>query len=332
MIFSRSQTIRGLTLLALLIGHHSLLAQTLRWNAPSTVFVHDSVGKTIRPLVGIVGSSYPGPVLLDGVEWASFALNQKSALVSRGGVLAWIPDLSAPDLTANFTAYILLGVPLPQQVIWAAGSTQAAVVVAGVPRVVWLGACDGAPRLDASWDLDASQTNWSLLAADSSANQVLLASQEGDLWRLWLASPTKPPALIAGVTQPAAAVFAQSGTIAFVADAAAHQVVQIGGLNSSPVVAPIVVSATYVADPVGLALSKDGSRLFLADGAGKMIRVFQTGTGVLSAELPLQTAPRSLTASSSNSFLIGGRDQKDQPFYFLDTRADGRVSFVPVGQ
>jgi hypothetical protein len=332
MIFSRSQTIRSLTVLALLVGHDPLLAQALRWNAPSTVFVHDSVGKTIRPLLGIVGSSYPGPVLLDGVDWASFALNHQSALLSRGGVLAWIPDLSAPDLAANFSTYSLLGVPQPQQVMWAADSTRAAVLVAGVPQLVWLVAFDGSPRVEASWDLDGSQTNWSLLAADSSARRALLAAQQGDVWRLWLASPTQAPVLIDGFTKPAAAVFAQGGTIAFVADAASHQVVRISGLNSKPVVAPIVVSDTYVADPVGIALSKDGSRLFLADGAGKMIRVFLTVTGALSSELPLQMAPQSLTATSSNSFLLGGRDRKDQPFYFLDTRADGRVSFVPVGQ
>jgi hypothetical protein len=164
------------------------------------------------------------------------------------------------------------------------------------------------------------------------AKQALLASNEGDSWRLWIASPMKAPVVIAGLTRPVAAVFAIGGTIAFVADAAAHQILQISGLNTSPVVAPIGVSDEYVADPVGIALSKDGSRLFLADGTGKMIRVFHTGTGALSAELPLQMAPHSLTAYSSSSFLLGGRDRKDQPFYFLDTRADGRVFFVPVGQ
>jgi DNA-binding beta-propeller fold protein YncE len=332
MLFSRSQTILDLTVLALLIGHDSLLAQALNWNAPSTVFVHDSVGKTIRPLLGIVGSSYPGPILLDGVDWASFALNHNYALVTRDGVLAWIPDLNASDLAANFSTYTLLGIPLPQRVVWAADSTRAAILVAGTPQLVWLGHFDGSPRLEASWDLDGSQTNWTLLAADSSANQALLTSQQGGVWRLWLASPTKSPVLIAGLTQPMAAVFAQGGTIAFVADAASHQVVQLSGLNTQPVVAPIVVSDTYVADPVGIALSSDGSRLFLADGAGKVIRVFQTGSGALSAELTLQMAPQSLIAFSQNSFLLGGRDQKYQPFYFLDTRADGRVSFVPVGQ
>jgi DNA-binding beta-propeller fold protein YncE len=332
MTFSRSQTTRGMLVLALLAGRDLMLAQSSRWEAPSTVFVHDSVGKTIRPLVGRVGSSYPGPVLLDGVDWASFAPNHKSAILSRGGALAWVPDLSAPDLAVNVSTYSPLEVPLVQQVIWSADSIRAATLAAGLPRLIWLGHFDSSPRVEANWDLDGSQGNWSLLATDSLAKQALLASNEGDSWRLWIASPTKAPVVITGLTRPVAAVFSKGGTIAFVADAATHQILQISALTTSPLVVPVGVSNEYVADPVGIALSTDGSRLFLADGTGKTIRVFHTGTGVLSAELPLQMAPHSLTAYSSNSFLLGGRDRKDQPFYFLDTRADGRVFFVPVGQ
>jgi DNA-binding beta-propeller fold protein YncE len=333
MTFSRSQAIRSVTVLALLIGNDSMFAQASHWNAPSAVYVHDSVGKTIRPLVGILGSSYPGAVVLDGIDWASFALNHKSALISHAGALAWIPDLSVSDLGANLESHSLPDVPLPQQVIWAADSTRAAILTAASPQLAWLGHFDGTPRLAASWALDGNQTGWALLAADTNANQVLLTSQEGDLRRLWLASPTNAPVLVTGLTNPTAAAFAQSGTTAFVADSATHQVVSISGLNSTnPVIAPLVASEQYVADPAAIALCKDGSRLFLADGGGKVIRAFEIATGTLSAELPVPFAPTSLTAVSSNSFLVGGRDQKEQPFFFLDTQTGGRVLFVPVGQ
>lgn len=309
-----------------------MFAQAPLWNAPSTVYVHDAVGKTIRPLMGIVGSSYPGQVLLDNVDWASFALNHKSALVYRAGILAWVPNLCALNLSDDFASYSLLNVPLPQQVIWAADSTRAVALVAGSPRLVWLGQFDASPRIVASWDLDSSQTHWYLLAADSSANQALLASQSGDAFQLWLVSQTKAPVKIAGFSRPVAAVIARGGSTAFVADAATHQILLVRGLNASPAVAPFVVSEQYVADPVGLALSSDGTRLFLADGSNKVIRVFQANTGVLGAELPLQTAPLSLTTLSTSSFLLDGRTQKEQPFFLLDTRADGKVFFVPAGQ
>jgi hypothetical protein len=79
-------------------------------------------------------------------------------------------------------------------------------------------------------------------------------------------------------------------------------------------------------------MSSDGTNLFLADGSGKVIRVFQAGTGALGSELPLQAAPLSLTPVSTSSFLLDGRTQKEQAFFFLDTRAGGRVFFVPAGQ
>lgn len=333
MTFSRSQAIRSVTVLALLIGNDSMFAQASHWNAPSTVYVHDSVGKTVRPLVGILGSSYPGAVVLDSIDWASFALNHRSALISHAGALAWIPDLSVSDLSANLESYRLPDVPLPQQVIWAADSTRAAILTTASPQLAWLGHFDGTPSLEASWALDGSQTGWTLLAADATAKRALLTSQEGDVRRLWLASPTNAPVLVASLTNPTAAAFAQSGTTAYVADSATHQVVSISGLNlTNPVVAPLVASEQYVADPAAIALSKDGSLLFLADGRGKVIRTFQTATGTLIAELPVLFAPTSLTAVSLSSFQVGGRDQKEQPFFFLDTQTGGRVLFVPVGQ
>lgn len=333
MTFLQSQSIRKITCgLALLTASCPLFAQATAWNAPSTLYVHDAVSKTIRPIVGVIGSSYPGDVLLDGVEWASLALNHKSALVYRGGILAWVPSLSASNLAVDFASYSLQNVPLPQQVIWAADSARAVVLTAGSPRLVWLGQFDPAPRIVTGWDLDSSQAKWSLLAADSSVNQVLLTSQNGDSSQLWLVSQTNAPVRIAGFNRPVAAVMASGGGTAFVADAGAHQISMLRGLSARPVVAPFVVSDLYVADPVGLALSSDGTRLFLADGRGKVIRVFQANTGVYGGELPLQAVPLSLTPFSASSFLLDGRSQKEQPFLFLDTRADGRLFFVPAGQ
>jgi hypothetical protein len=333
MTFLQSRPIRRFIVgLALLIGGCALFAQAPLWNAPSTVYVHDTIGKTIRPLVGVIGSSYPGQVLLDSVDWASFALNHKSALVYRAGVLAWVPDLSASSLSDDFASHGLLNVPLPQQVIWAADSTRAVVLAAGSPRLVWLGQFPASPRTVASWDLESSQTRWSLLAADSSANQALLASQSGDSSQLWLVSQTQAPVKMAGFSRPVAAVIASGGSNAFVADAATHQILLVRSLIAHPAITPLVVSEQYVADPVGLALSTDGTRLFLADGSGKVIRVFQSDTGALGAELPLQAAPLSLTPLSTSLFLLDGRTRKEQPFFFLDTRAEGRVFFVPAGQ
>ncbi len=333
MTFLQFQTIRSIALgLAVVFGGGPLLAQAPRLYAPSTVYVHDAVAKTIRPLTGIIGSSYPGPVLLDGVEWASFALNHKSALIYRSGTLASVPDLSAPDVAANLGSYSSLNIPLPQQVLWAADSTRALVLASGSPSLLWLTQLDAAERVEASWDLDSSQTHWSLLAADSGLNQVLLVSQAGDSSQLWLVSRTQAPSRIAGFNRPTAAVIASVGATAFVADAGTHQILQINGLGGNPVIVSIVASEQYVADPVGLALSSDGSRLFEVDGKAQKVRVFQANTGVLSAELALQSAPVSLTPLSSNSFLLNGRTRKDQPFFFLDTQLDGRVFFAPAGQ
>jgi DNA-binding beta-propeller fold protein YncE len=337
MISVKSQSIRRVAAgLAVLIGSCPIFAQLPQWNSPSSGYVYDTAGKTIRPILGLIGSAYPGSVALDGVEWATIALNGESALVQRGGVLAWLPNLGAPNLAASFSTYGLAGVPLPLQAMWSADSTHAVILTARAPRLFWLGLSGASAQVLASRDLDSSQRNWTVLAVDSSANQILLTSQNRKTTELWVATQSSAPVRIGGFTQPVAAVFASAGSSAFVADAATHQILKLTGLNASATVTAVVSSDTYVADPVGLALSTDGARLFVADGTGKMIRGFQAANGTLSAEMPLQSAPLSLTPFSADVFLVGGRSQPAQPFFFLDTRLDGgaagRVFFVPAGQ
>lgn len=337
--------------LVVLLGSCPDLSLAQTWDTPLTMHIYDAAARTIRPLIGVVGSSYLGPVMLDSVDWASIAPNQKSALVLRGGVLAWVPDLTATDLSINVGSFSLPDVPIPLQAIWSADSTGAVVLAretprlyrpadsTGVvvraretPRLYWLGQCAAGFCVQAAWDLDSSQTNWSLLAADSSVSRALVASQNSLSSELWVVSQTSPPATIAGFNLPAAAAFAGDGLSAYVADAGAHEIVALVGFDHNPSVVPSAMARQCVSDPVGLALSTDGSRLFLVDGSSKTIRVFQMSTGVLRAELQLSITPLSLIPHSTTTFQLVGSDQKGQPLFFLDTRDDGYVYFVPAGQ
>jgi DNA-binding beta-propeller fold protein YncE len=126
-------------------------------------------------------------------------------------------------------------------------------------------------------------------------------------------------------------VFGSGNSGAFVADAASHQILRVQGLDSTPVITPIISSEPYVKDPVGLVLSEDDSRIFIADRASSTVRVFESGAGALIAELPLDAAPLSLTPVSAGRFLLDPANSAD-PFLFLDTESPIRVSFVPRGE
>lgn len=320
-------------------------AQTAAWAAPSSGYVYDPASLSIRPVAGFVGSAMAGPSIADGITWVSVAPNQQSALATQNGSDVWIPNLGSAGSTQP-----LKTIPRPRQAIWSADSSQA-VVLAQNNQLIWLTSFNSGPVVLSSWNLEpysrvASSSNrarsierqgvWSLLAADTSANQVLLSLHVGETWQLWVASSAIPPSNIPFTGNPVAAVFAQGVAGAFIADAAGHRIVQINELQANPVLATIVSSPDYVNDPSAMALSSDGKRLFLADHTDSVVRIFAVGSGNLAdnaslvpvASIPTYIAPVSLTAFSTDRFQMNSASEL-QPFYFLDTGISFKLTFVP---
>jgi hypothetical protein len=81
-----------------------------------------------------------------------------------------------------------------------------------------------------------------------------------------------------------------------------------------------------------MALSAGDSRLFVVDGAGHAVRVFDPGTGALLTELPTEAGAVSLAAVSPTRFLLNGDAGASQSVFFLDTAEPARVFFVPRGE
>jgi hypothetical protein len=186
----------------------------------------------------------------------------------------------------------------------------------------------------------ARETVWSLLAADSAGDRVLLSLVSGESSQIFLASATAPPVKIPFDGFPVAAAFAPGANSVFVADAAGHRIVAVANLQTSPALTTLVSSAVYVGDPAAMAVSSDGNRLFVADRADSLISMFDlsaAGAGNANPLLQLATgaAPESLTAFSPDRFLLNAENAGGtaaQPLYFLDTGVSARVAFVPRGE
>lgn len=327
-------------------------AQTGAWTAPCGGYVYDPAARAIQPVVGLIGAASVGSPVALGLDWASLAPNQKSALAGKNGSAVWIPDLAAAA-----SLQTVEGIPAVRQVLWAADSTRA-VVLTSDSRLFWLTGFDSSPVPLAIQDLDGASressgrtgraapetariglprrnTVWRLLAADSSAGQALLVSHAAGTRRLWLASSASPPRPIPFPGLPSAAVFVPASSAAFAADAAGHRIVRIDNMDASPSFTTLVSSAVYVDDPAAMALSADGDRLFLADRADRAIRVFDSRTGgAPGEELSTAAPPVSLTLSTTDRFLIneGAAPPAGQPFYFLTTGNPAKVLFVPREQ
>jgi hypothetical protein len=336
MALFRSQNIRFA--LAGMLGFEILTGlcsgQSSTWTLPGSGFVYDAQAGTIRPLVGFIGAAVPGTAVLDELGWASLGPNGKAALVQRADSLLWIPDLLSPDRQMSVE-----GIISPKQAAWSADSSRVVVLSKG-SKLVWLKNAGESQTVEASWDLETLGSRgaagvkapWTLLAADASGDRVLVSTRTLHGWQLRMASRTLAPVTVPFAGNPVAAAFASSGAWAFIADAVAHQIWRLEGTGGTASLTPVISSSVYVDDPTGLALSADDSRLFIADRTARTIRIFDSGTTELLAELPLETSPHSLTAVSPGRYILNSGDRSTDPFLYLDTTNPARMVFVPRAQ
>jgi hypothetical protein len=305
-------------------------AQTPNWVAPANGYLYDRLTESIRPVVGFGGSAYLGSPVVSGVAWASLAPNQQTALAVVNAALVSIANLGAPGQFQTIDQS-----DLPKQALWSSDSTRA-VVLTETGQLKWLTNLSSTPSQEAGWDLDPARRagpglpRWSLLAADSAADGVLVTSRFGDTWKLWWASEAASPVWIPTVGHPVSAVFT-SGNAAFVADAAGHRIMQIRNLDGVPAATQLLFSDRYISDPVGLALSAAGNLLYVADGSDQTVRSFDTGTGALVGALPFSSSATSLTSVSAGRYALNASGTAG-PLYFLDTGSAPRVFFIPRGE
>ncbi|HTX68729.1 MAG TPA: bifunctional YncE family protein/alkaline phosphatase family protein, partial [Thermoleophilia bacterium] len=92
--------------------------------------------------------------------------------------------------------------------------------------------------------------------------------------------------------------------------------VNAGGTVSSPVTIPLGGPYYNAALPAGMALSTDGTRLYVALNANNTLGVIDTTTNKLLKEIPVGNAPRQVVISGNQAFVSneGGRPAKSGDF------------------
>lgn len=331
----RFQLFRIAGFAGLILSAGMAIAQTPTWTQPTAGYIYDPFTHAIRFINGFVGSSVLGSAVFTGVDWASVAPNKTSALAVRGNSITFIADLSNPGQSQTVEQ-----IPSAARVeaLWASDSSQAVVLVSG-SQLSWLNGLPASPVMAANWKLDTSPARpgrreipgWSLLAADSAADKVLIAQSGSD--QLDIVSKEAPPAAVSFSGRPTAAVFLVSGNAAYVADTLNHQVVELQGLDgATPTSTPILTSESYVNQTAGIALSADNSRLFVVDQAAQTVSVFTAATGNLLSQLPVQGTPTSLTIFDAGRFLLNATAKTPPPVFILDTGAPPQLLFIPRGE
>ena len=327
--------IRGLRQAALLMAFTSALpsllpAQATAVGSPSVAYVFDAPTNSIRPLIGVAGSSFLGDPSLTGLQFAAVAPNGVAAIAAWGDRLEWIADLSNYPQSSSVIGGAIAS---PDQILWDRKSSSVVVFSSSGGQLQFIQLAGGAPALQNAVLPDSCLGSVKLLAADAANGIAAVACTPSpdapDSQSLFFLQTDSSSRLVQTPDAPVSAAFAEDGsfyiagrnsTIAVVANSATDSNAQL--LFSEPD-APNGASAILVQSAAQL--------LYSADSAQRRIRVYDLGSFSKVDDLPLDWLPMQFQPFPSNSFLINTR-KASEPMILLQTAPKRTLLFVPAGE
>jgi hypothetical protein len=297
-------------------------AQTANLQGPVSGYVYRAEAGTVLPLVGVPGAAHIGPPVFKGVQFASVGPDGKWALVTKRGHSFLATGLIGAAPVESAPSGMIHNV---DRVAWSRDGSFA-LLYSSSANLLQRVQLSGTPSADSPLDL----SGWgavTTMALEPAGQQIALGIAGTGLYRFNAGSA---PALASKMPHPMWAAFDGSGNNLYVVDADQQQVWRFGSDSSASALASLTQAGGATVNPVGMAVSSDGSSLLLADSGARAVRVYDTGTGALANTIALDFTPSRFEAlSSAPSFLLNG-DNLNEWLLILNAQQSPGISFVPA--
>ncbi len=291
---------------------------------PVTGFIYDAQMSAVRPMLGIPGAAYLGPVVARGLGAASVSPDGSLALaVQQNGKLMVYSGLRSATPTPLTVSGAIAGV---DHFAWAADSSAAAVYSSGSAQGQIITVVAATPEAGASIDLSSLTGLVTALAFDG--KRLIVGVSSAETGGIYLANAAGGAQRVAAATSPSAIAVA-NGSLYF-SDSQAQQIVQVQTYAGTPA-AMVFANDSSIASPAGLQVSTDGQRLYVANAGNRKLGVYD-----IASQTPIQTvdltfAPTRLDRFGDSSvFVMNGTGHG--PVYVARDGAAGKaaVFFVPA--
>jgi hypothetical protein len=298
-------------------------AQFDGFDRPTAGFVFSPGSHTIRPLLGIPGSTYIGTAIFNEVNAASVAPGGKWAFVATSTHSAFVSDLSAPAPAESAVGGIIDAV---DRVAWSNSASFAVLYSSSSGRLQRVRLVD-----QVSVDDVVDLTNFGQLTAmavDPSGRWVAFGIAGSGIYA-W--DGAQSPVLLVSMARPGAVAFSDTGRL-YALDAETRKIVEFGA-DLSPsefTVVNTVEGAEF--EPVGLAISGTDKYLMVSDRATRTVRVYEIATRTLADTIPLDFAPTHMQRLSNGAMFLLNRARGNDWLLVLDATDKPRIYFVPAGE
>jgi hypothetical protein len=314
----------GLLLLPLSLSVGLLRAQQAPINGPLEGFTFDLPTRSIRPVIGSLGSASLGRPMLSA-SYASVAPHQNYALSFQGDRCTLVTGLgsvqtSKVDVPGSFS--------LPEGVSW---STDGATAILFSRTGNWIQILSGLPaavNVNPFLSLAALGGSLSSVTTDLHGARVAVGML-GDNSGVYQTLNGAPFAPLLSDIKPVSLSIADDGGTLYALDASTGQVFQQNLSDLSVQSWPL----DGLADPVAVIPARDATRravLYVAGRSDRVLKVFDASTHEVVASLPLTFSPNGIHPLGNNSFLFDSRLTSDDILWSFTNASQPALYFVPA--
>ena len=303
-----------------------LPAQQPSLAGPVEAYTFDAPTRSLRAVIGFPGAASFGPVLRDGLDFASIATYQNYGLGFQGGQCLLISGLGSSLASTR----VVNGVTAqPEGIAWS-GDGSLAILYSRTGN--WLQTISGFPGAPSAGPrIDGASLGGSLTAVAADAHGKLIAAGvSGQLSAVLQSSDGQTFTKVGSVQDPIALTFAGDGLTLYVLDGSTPQVVALslsGGVQNIPLQGlanPVAVQA--------LTDSQNRQLLYVAAASDRMLRILDAATGQLVNNVALSFEPTGLAQFGSNSFVAAARSEAAKPLWLFVAAPQPAAYFVPAVQ
>jgi len=289
-------------------------------SGPVAGFVFDLPARSIRPVIGVIGSATLGAPLVRALEFASIAPHQNYAIAVRRGAVLFVSGLGAADVVES----ALTGASgVPDGVCW---SDDGSFAILYSRSSNWLQVFTGFPdSIQAASQISAPG---SLLAvATDSHGQHIAVSLSGDQPGVYQLGGGQISTPLFGSTAAIGLTFSPDGSVLYALDSSTNQITEFNFMNSALQTMPAPVDDAMA---IRATVDRSGtSVLYVAGGSSHSLVSLNPVTYQPIASASLTFPPTMIEPLGPTSFVLNQRaDQANTVWTFINN-PQPVVYFVP---
>src|SRR5581483_1276764 len=265
-------------------------------NGPVAGYVFDSQARVIRPMLGIPGAAYMSSPVVSNVETASVAPDGSAAIATRGGQVLVYTGLGT---TTPASVRVTGSIAAPDRFAWAAGGSSAAIYSSQSRLAQILNGLQQTPSATAPIDLAGLSGNVTAFAFDG--RQILVALSSAEAGGIYSVTAQDAPKRLASSGSPSA--IALAGADLYFSDNQSQQIWHVQNYVAHPA-AMLFAADSNIASPVGLQVSTDSTRLYVANADNRKLTAYDLASRTPVETLTLDFAPAQLDRFGSSSVLL----------------------------